>query len=609
MRLLSFLFLFILVPGASAQVNHDSLTAKLEEDLSTEERVEVLMGLADHYVYSAPNQSIELSQEALSLAQSVKNVPLIAMSLNRLGTAYWSKGDLKESVTYLNQSLELSITTNDTKMSARNMGYLGNVNSMAGNHVASIEYYQKALIQFRLVNNQNRIWAMLNNIGKSYLGNNKLDSASKYLYLADNAFKEEFDRMRPIHLFNLGELAFKSRNLTLADSLIQQCLEKAESYGDDRAISRSYQTQAEILMLRNKHVEALALAKMAFTTAQKTAVKELIQICSKTLAAAYAKNGNHSKAYEYLKISGNYLDSLQSKLIKNQLSLFKQQQDDLELTMLKQQGELSESKAAARKNIIFGLVGVLLLSVGLMYILIRRRRELKEKGMQLSELNNFKTRMFAIVAHDLRSPVGQLSNMIDVITAQLASPEDLLKVMPTLKEEVSHILGLMDNIFQWAKSNMEGQSVSKDSVDLHKLVEEMIEKTHHLYAQKSVTILNQITPGARVNSDNHLLTIILRNLLVNAVKFSYENSKITVFSEHNESLVKLSVKDEGIGMTPEHVNRLFTYDAMHAVGTKGEAGSGLGLILCKDFVRKLGGTIWVDSEPQKGTTFTFSIQT
>ena len=136
----------------------------------------------------------------------------------------------------------------------------------------------------------------------------------------------------------------------------------------------------------------------------------------------------------------------------------------------------------------------------------------------------------------------------------------------------------------------------------------MITKTHHLYAQKKITIINDINPGTWVNSDKHLLTIILRNLVMNAIKFSYEDSQIKVFAIQNGGLVKLSVQDHGVGMTSDHVKRLFSYDAMHAIGTKGETGTGLGLILCRDFVRKLGGNIWAKSELQKGSTFTFSFQ-
>ena len=235
--------------GASAQNDVDSLQAKYDSVTNPLQRAELAIQLADRFVYGRPKRSEALATEAFRIADSLNNNLLRASALNRMGTANWSMGNLSQALNLLNRSVDISKTYGYENILARNLGYLGNVYSMAGDKISSIEYYHKALVKHLKLNNQIRIFTMNNNIGKSYLDNVQFDSASKYLQLANARFDESFGRMKPILLFNLANLQFLFKNYDKADSILNICVIEGSMYKDYRAISRSNQLKAEIYLV------------------------------------------------------------------------------------------------------------------------------------------------------------------------------------------------------------------------------------------------------------------------------------------------------------------------------------------------------------------------
>lgn len=601
--------LLCLVPFfLNAQPNTFEFLNELDSATTDSVKIVVSLKLADNYLYSAPDLSVIHASKAISLIEKNEDqISLYPKALNRLGAAYWSKGDVLNAIVALEQSKKIAEEDQNKELVARNLGFIGNVYSMAGDEKNAVESYKEALINFLITGNQNRIFAMNNNIAKSYLEVDMIDSARIYFELAGGAIRKEFEFMRPIYLFNISELEFKSENYDLADSLLKVTTKEAEHYSDNRGLVRCNQLTAELRLIQNKPKEALELAIAAYTIALETNVKELITISATTLSHAHAATNDFTKAFEYQRTALIYRDSLNNTLIKNQLTLSKQTEEALQFELLKKTNSFNETLALNRYYINLILGGVVLLLFIFIYISIKRKNELDKQRKALAELNEFKDKIFGIISHDMREPFNDVSQVASMLFENIVSPKELSKLVPIVNEKISNFQDLMDNLLVWAKSNMDGQRVTLQEFNANEKVNQIIDGIEHLSVKKNIKILNQINGELVINSDAKLFVIILRNFLINAIKFSNSGSKILIKMKSSFDYHNISVIDEGIGMSESQLQNLFTKESIHGIGTSGEIGSGLGLTLCKDFSEVLGGDIEASSEVSKGSTFTLTI--
>ncbi len=569
--------------------------------------IEELLVLSEENVYAAPEKALSYSEEALKIAEVLEDDPLRAKSLNRIGVAYWSLGNLDASMTFLNESMVLAETLEDSDLAARNLGNLGNVFGSADIKASSIELYKSALAIFKKRGNTNRVFVFNNNIGKAFMDGNELDSATKYFNEANIFLVDQPTSYRPIFYFNLGELAFKKRDIQTADSLMDISLREAIEQNDLRAICRNKQLKSEIFMLKEQPDEALALAKEAYEIASKTKVKDLMMITTKTLSKAYAVNDSFEEAFSFAKLSDQYKDSLQNTVVKNQLMVFKNQQEQRELEFLKTKTTFAQQRTVLFQTVVVGLVLVLLI-VGLLFFLLwKNNKKLNNKNDEVEELSEFKTKMLAIVSHDIRAPAAALYSTISVIEENTHDTALLSSVIPKIKKKTKAALDLMDSLIVWAKSPVEGVTVNKRNVQVRPIIDEMIEHFSEDLNEKDLTLEIEVEDDEFVITDPNLLRVIVRNFVSNAIKFSYEGGIITIFSLIIYGKYKLIVKDEGMGLSTEQIEVLFSDDQIKTKGTNEEAGSGLGLRICKSFAEMLDGEINVRSEQGQGADFSLAI--
>ncbi|MEQ9232437.1 MAG: tetratricopeptide repeat-containing sensor histidine kinase [Cyclobacteriaceae bacterium] len=569
--------------------------------------IEELLVLSEENVYAAPEKALSYSEEALKIAEVLEDDPLRAKSLNRIGVAYWSLGKLDVSMTFLNESMVLAETLEDSDLAARNLGNLGNVFGSADLKASSIELYKSALAIFKKRGNTNRVFVFNNNIGKAFMDGNELDSATKYFNEANIFLVDQPTSYRPIFYFNLGELAFKKRDIQTADSLMDISLREAIEQNDLRAICRNKQLKSEIFMLKEQPDEALALANEAYEIASKTKVKDLMMITTKTLSKAYAVNDSFEEAFSFAKLSDQYKDSLQNTVVKNQLMVFKNQQEQRELELLKTKTTFAQQRTVLFQTVVVGLVLVLLI-VGLLFFLLwKNNKKLNNKNEEVEELSEFKTKMLAIVSHDIRAPAAALYSTISVIEENTHDTALLSSVIPKIKKKTKAALDLMDSLIVWAKSPVEGVTVNKRNVQVRPIIDEMIEHFSEDLNEKDLTLEIEVEDDEFVITDPNLLRVIVRNFVSNAIKFSYEGGIITIFSLIIYGKYKLIVKDEGMGLSTEQIEVLFSDDQIKTKGTNEEAGSGLGLRICKSFAEMLDGEINVRSEQGQGADFSLAI--
>jgi signal transduction histidine kinase len=238
---------------------------------------------------------------------------------------------------------------------------------------------------------------------------------------------------------------------------------------------------------------------------------------------------------------------------------------------------------------------------------VTRQKETLEK---LEDLNATKDKFFSIISHDLKSPFNSILGMSDLLVEN-AGKLDVKKLQhyaEVIRDSSERAMELLTNLLDWSRAQTGRMAYNPEKVDFSTIVSETASLLYENARQKSVSLVNNIPAKTFVYGDKVMLGTVLRNLMGNAIKFSYSGGKVTVASTTQNGKTIISVSDEGVGIEPETAQKLFRIDEnVTTNGTNNEKGTGLGLILCKELVDKHGGEIWVESTESKGSTFYFTI--
>lgn len=238
-----------------------------------------------------------------------------------------------------------------------------------------------------------------------------------------------------------------------------------------------------------------------------------------------------------------------------------------------------------------------------------KNEQIRHLAERQKELIAMKDKFFSIIAHDIRNPFVGIQNYIRILLKFMKpGNEEHEKELQTIYDTAHQGHELLENLLKWSRSQTGTMSVNTQIFNLHHLVAKCMGFVATSALDKMVALLNSVPEAMEIESDPDILETVIRNLLSNAVKFTPEGGKVAISAFVKESGIVLQVSDTGIGIEKEDKDKIFKIDSklQSRKGTGGELGSGLGLILCKEFVEKLGGTISVESERNKGTTFTIS---
>jgi signal transduction histidine kinase len=242
---------------------------------------------------------------------------------------------------------------------------------------------------------------------------------------------------------------------------------------------------------------------------------------------------------------------------------------------------------------------------------VKTHIKLRRQSIELQELNVTKDRFFSIIAHDLRGPMGGFMGLTDLLTEELSnmSMAEIQEFLWSMRDSATNLFKLLENLLQWARVQQGGIIFSRERVLFRPIVTESLEMIQESAKKKGITIICDISDQLEVFADGNLIQTVIRNLVSNAVKFSTRGGTVNISAKTTEDeSVEISVKDMGIGMNPYMVENLFRIDVKNGrPGTEGEQSTGLGLLLCKEFIEKHGGHIRVESEVGKGSVFTFNI--
>ncbi len=232
---------------------------------------------------------------------------------------------------------------------------------------------------------------------------------------------------------------------------------------------------------------------------------------------------------------------------------------------------------------------------------------LQQVADELSQANATKDKLFSIVSHDLKSPLANLEGLLKYYQTGDLSLQEFNTMLPALYNQVFATGELLENLLNWSRGNLKGAVLQKETFNLSAVTDGILKLYSHSIREKQLEIISRLPQELNISADKGMISLIMRNLISNAVKFSRPGGRITISHTPAGHLAEISVSDTGVGIPEERLASVFTDINYTTQGTSGEKGSGLGLMLCREFAEANGGSITAESTPGKGSTFRFTV--
>lgn len=476
-----------------------------------------------------------------------------------MGLTYFKMERYNQSEIYYNKALKDALNRKDTI-------WVGLVNGNVGTLYYHQKKYKEALplleddikksITFKEYTNA---LISLSDVINIYIEQNQLKIAEEKIKegrILSDSIKDIATNLRAFHLFYKSiYLFYKSKKE----------YEKALEYKEK---AESMQNEAD-KFIKNKNIQSLKLLYEHKNSMLK--VDELV------------KQNETQQIYIYLVLS-----TLLSAILVIVLGLQRYKKNKKINTILAEKSE----QIKAQKD-----------------ILTIQNAKINLQNDNLQTLNDTKNKLFSLISHDLRTPLVSLKGVLDLLSSDNLSLQELKQFLPLLQNSVEGTLQLTEDLLYWSGTQLEGIVVEKKKISIENLINQKIIKFNIIANKKNITIQTQIEKNIKdIEADENLIKVVLRNLLSNAIKFSENNSIISVFATNvDEDNVRVEVRDTGIGIPKENIDKIFQGQTFTTKGTQGEKGTGLGLMLCRDFIALNNGKIWVESKLGVGSSFYFTV--
>ncbi len=459
------------------------------------------------------------------------------------------------------------------------------------------------------------------------------DSAKYFIKLAEENYRESLEYFESnndsvniaLILKGIGNLYMTQKKFLDAMATYNKSIKYFHNANMPLEVARVYINLAHTYLRTNQYKEAITHYEIADSMANRYNFFDVSQKANEALYKYYYMLGDKSKAIEPLLKLQAISDSINIQDIKHRLNQFKAQetikQKDYQIQLLEKDKEV----LAKERIILFISVSIVILLVVLLYARFRYKTktnkllekknltlqqlnlELEQSKENLTETNIAKDKMFSLIAHDLRNPIGSFKMMVNMLSEDYdqISEEERKEFVDTLKTSSINVYSLMENLLTWSRSQRGKIECNPEVTNLFRLAENTKNNLTIQANSKNIYIYNLIKPEYSAFIDPNLTSTIIRNLISNSIKFSNEHTNITIeYKTDENNFAIISIRDEGVGMTQEQINKLFDLDSSNSTkGTKNEEGTGLGLLLCKEFAELQNGFIRVESQINVGTVF------
>lgn len=538
-------------------------------------------------------------------------------------------GDFHKSIDLLGKAMLLNEEVNDPSVLIFLSNKLGSLNAASGR-------YDEALENYALVLEKNDSLALplakaeaLFNKAHVHTHKSEYEEALQSHKEALAIWRKNKARMQEARSLNdIGELYRLMKNDQQALRNFVAALKIRTELNDVEGLAHSY-INAGILYFNQQNFERaianLVLGLEAANSAQsgdlRAKANEFLSYCYKE-TRQFEKALEHTQAYMEL-VEFTRREKAQTELVEAE-NRYELDKKELEIRHLEIEQEQRDQKLIMQKklqNFLFTIIGfgIIIVSLILFLYLTKRRATISlaaaharvaQQNVQLQELNATKDKFFSIISHDLKGPLNSFTSFARMLIehTEHLSKEEIQMLAREIDKNLKNLFALLENLLEWSRSQTGNIEFKPEPFDLHELLQQNRDLLQTQAGNKGVTIVYKNNESIPIHAHRHSVNTVIRNLVSNAIKFTPTSGTITLSAKVDPKEVMVAVADTGIGMGPETIKKLFRLDTKYTTnGTANEKGTGLGLILCKDFIEKNGGKIGVHSEEGKGSVFYFTL--
>ncbi len=631
---------------AQAKISKDSLFIKIAQSENPEEQIKAYTNVLLYYSSRDLDSSIYFSEKAIQLFKEKKDKVSEGRIYHTMANIYKDRLSYDTAEIYLDKAFLVFNSINYDKGIAKCYNTHGIIAAQKADYKLAANYFMRGLKIFEKLNDINGVIQGYANMGSVYGYLNNPKKAIYYFEKAQELNQKEFGVSYYKIFANMASAYFEMGDFHSALKYYELCIEEystneAESddyitflteAGDcerelnniDKALyyyNKAYpmaleaelpmqqadiQYQLSLLYTKNKQFDkSIEHAKRAIVLAKKHEMLELLVNALETLGENYETTNNYVEAFNTIKEYNVYKDSLQSYAQKKDVELleadYKVEKSAIEIDKL----ELLNQKSTLQKSIYLILFISFLIIAILLYSSLKKRNALNE---MLEKSNKVKDRLLSIIAHDLKTPLNNIVNVLEAIDQEVFTKEEQTEIVTALKNQTNVTIETLENLLKWGQAQLRGIAIKPEKFKLKDQLSKAILFVTAQANSKKIKINLSVENDWNGHFDQEHFNFIVRNYLANAIKFSPEESTIDVKTELDpkSNKFKISIVDRGMGIKEEDAHTIFQPSPKVNFGTNNERGSGLGLRLCKEFAEANKGIVGFNTKPGKGSEFYFT---
>jgi signal transduction histidine kinase len=624
-KIISFFLLFLTISTAYSQIKTDSTEQRLGQ-ISGSQKVNLLIQLSTNHNGKSIVKMKEYGEQAITEAKKISNKILEIKAYYSLGKNYYLVAQYDKAISYLLSALKLTETTNDIEDKILIMYLIGIINRDLKNYTIASEYFNKTLRE-ALTNHQITEYLLSRNeIGNLLLLEGKLDEAlqiKKAVLKEAILKKEDFVKLCCGHDIGLIYENLGNKKQALKFYMLSNKIENHRRY--PREIVIGNMSISRIYSQLKDYDKSIEFANKALELAKAYNLRKELMDLKFNISTIYASTADYEKAFENLQEASSLKDSIfneESTKQLNELQMkYETEKKEREIEFLKKD---SAAQTNLRNLLILILILIILIAIIIYRLFLFKKKttnileeknealektniKLKESETELKEINSTKDTFFSIMSHDLRNPFSSIIGISELMKGDYhsLSDEEKIQFAEKINTAAKSTYHLLENLLFWASSQKGSIKVNKTSFNINKVIDEITILSSGCAKLKNIKIITETEDEEIVYADKFMTDTVIRNLVSNAIKFTSQNGQVKISSKKICGYVEIIISDTGVGISEEQLKNIFKIGSqIKTKGTSGETGSGLGLILCKEFIEKNGGSIAIKSKLNVGSNFT-----
>ncbi|WP_083902106.1 tetratricopeptide repeat-containing sensor histidine kinase [Balneola vulgaris] len=538
------------------------------------------------------------------------------ITMNR-ASSYMKIGDRISGFESYLSSLRFAEQSGDTLILIIGLNNLGDSYTNFKEFDKAVFYLERALTLVEEKELDSERLRILMNLANAKTGQEEYSEAESLYKEALELHKKVRQNIPPYQiLFNMGKLYVDMGEYDQAYEYLSESLEYCVTLNIPQGIYFNQFGLGQLYFFQKDYPKAIDWLKKAYVQAEMIGSLPMIQDAREYLYESYKLNGAYNEALVVYEEFVHVNDSLKEVESNSKIAEFRSELELDRQTELNRLLEEKQHEQEARLEIQFILILAASIVIALIFILLiqsyRATRKMEELNAQLQnqkeeleQVSKTKDKLFAIISHDLRSPLSSMQGLLYLINSDhltLSEIKDLVKnIEPTMRKNVD----TMENLLAWAREQLSGVKLSIDNINIQPVVEGVIDNHSLQIEAKNIEVHQQYTVTNAL-ADSNALRLVVRNLITNAIKFTPKGGNIFIQSiedSEDDNMVRFSIKDTGIGIPESMRDTLFKPFSETRRGTAQEKGSGFGLSICKEFVERMNGSLTFESKENEGSTF------